>query len=79
MNIFFEELKKNVTKYRELRDVVLDIYDNIRVQVTEQKFVKDFGKQQANIEADYEKVEEASMRVLAAHQAAITAAAAATP
>ena len=76
---FFEELKKNVTKYRELRDVVLDIYDNIRVQVTEQKFAKDFGKQQADIEADYEKVEEASMRVIAAHQAAITAAAAATP
>ena len=76
---FFEELKKNVTKYRELRDVVLDIYDNIRVQVTEQKFAKDFGKQQADIEGDYEKVEEASMRVIAAHQAAITAAAAATP
>ena len=72
-------MKKNVTKYRELRDVVLDIYDNIRVQVTEQKFAKDFGKQQADIEGDYEKVEEASMRVIAAHQAAITAAAAATP
>ena len=52
---------------------------NIRVQVTEQKFAKDFGKQQADIEGDYEKVEEASMRVIAAHQAAITAAAAATP
>ena len=55
---FFEELKKNLTKYRDLRDVVLDTYDSIHAQVADAKFGKDFGKQQADIEADYEKIEE---------------------
>ena len=71
---FFEELKKNLTKYRDLRDIVLEIYDNIHAQVAEAKFVKDFGKQQADIEADYEKIEENARRVMAGHHAAITAA-----
>ena len=70
---FFEELKKNLSKYRHLRDIVLDIYDNIQAQVTDAKFVKDFGKQQADIEADYEKIEDSARRVMAGHHTAVTA------
>ena len=69
---FFEELKKNLSKYRELRDVVLDIYDTIKAQVAEGKYKKDFGRQESEIEADYEKVEDAARRVMAAHHDAVT-------
>ena len=46
---FAEELKKNLKKYRDLREVVLDIYDKIQAQVDSAKFNKDFGKQQSEI------------------------------
>ena len=70
---FFEELKKNLTKYRDLRDVVLDIYDNIHAQVADSKFSKDFGKQQSDIESSYEKIEDSARMVMAAHHDAVTA------
>ena len=73
---FAEELKKNLKKYRDSREVVLDIYDNIETQIEHAKFTKDFGKQQSEIESDYEKIEDAARIVLAAHHAAVTAAAA---
>ena len=44
---FFEELKRNLSKYRELRDAVMDIYDSIRALVGESKYKKDFGKQES--------------------------------
>ena len=53
---FAEELKKNLKKYRDLREIVLDIYDKIQAQVDSAKFNKDFGKQQSEIESDYEKI-----------------------
>ena len=56
---FFQQLKQNLEKYRLLRDEVLGIYDHIRSQVAEDKFTKDFGKQEKEIEADYDTVEEA--------------------
>ena len=70
---FFQQLKQNLEKYRLLRDEVLDIYDHIRFQVAEDKFTKDFGKQEKEIETDYERVEEASTRAIAGHQASLTA------
>ena len=73
---FAEELKKNLKKYRDSREVVLDIYDNIETQIEHAKFTKDFGKQQSEIESDYEKIEDAARIVMAAHHAAVTAAAA---
>ena len=72
---FAEELKRNLKKYRDLREVVLDIYDTIQAQVDGAKFNKDFGKQQSEIESDYEKIENASRIVMASHHAAVTAAA----
>jgi len=68
---FFEDLKKQLTKYRTLRDAVLDTYDEISSQISQEKFQKDFGKQSNEIEADYEKIEEAARKVLSGHQAAI--------
>ena len=68
---FFEDLKKQLTKYRTLRDAVLDTYDEISSQISPEKFQKDFGKQSNEIEADYEKIEEAARKVLSGHQAAI--------
>ena len=70
---FFQQLKQNLEKYRLLRDEVLGIYDHIRSQVAEDKFTKDFGKQEKEIEADYERVEEASTRAIAGHHASLTA------
>ena len=72
---FAEELKKNLKKYRDLREIVLDIYDKIQAQVDSAKFNKDFGKQQSEIESDYDKIENAARRVMASHHAAVTAAA----
>ena len=54
---FFQQLKQNLEKYRLLRDEVLDIYDHIRFQVAEDKFTKDFGKQEKEIETDYERAQ----------------------
>ena len=68
---FFEDLKKHLTKYRNLREAVLDTYDEISAQISPEKFQKDFGKQSNEIEADYEKIEEAARKVLSGHQAAI--------
>ena len=70
---FFQQLKQNLEKYRLLRDEVLDIYDHIRSQVAEDKFTKDFGKQEKDTEADYERVEEALTMAIAGHQASLTA------
>ena len=49
---FFEDLKKQLTKYRTLRDAVLDTYDEISSQLSLEKFQKDFGKQSNEIEAE---------------------------
>ena len=68
---FFEDLKKHLTKYRTLREAVLDTYDEISAQISPEKFQKDFGKQSSEIEADYEKIEEAARKVLSGHQQAI--------
>ena len=68
---FFEDLKKHLTKYRNLREAVLDTYDEISAQISPEKFQKDFGKQSSEIEADYEKIEEAARKVLSGHQQAI--------
>ena len=70
---FFEELKRNLSKYRELRDAVMDIYDSIRALVGESKYKKDFGKQESEIEGDYDKIEDAARIVLAAHHEAVQA------
>ena len=51
---FFEDLKKQLTKYRTLRDAVLDTYDEISSQISPEKFQKDFGKQSNEIEAEAE-------------------------
>ena len=72
---FAEVLKKNLKKYRELREVVLDIYDKIQAQIDSAKFTKDFGKLQSEIESDYEKIEKAARIVMASHHAAVIAAA----
>ena len=70
---FFQDLKRNLSKYRDNRDTVLDIYDTIQAQVADTKYKKDFAKNEAQIDSDYDKLEEATRRVIAAHHDAVTA------
>ena len=70
---FFQDLKKNLSQYRDNRDTVLDIYDTIQAQVADTKYKKDFAKNEAQIDSDYDKLEEATRRVIAAHHDAVTA------
>ena len=51
----FQDLKKNLSKYRDNRDAVLDIYDTIQAQVANTKYQKDFAKNEAQIDSDYDK------------------------
>ena len=44
-----------------------NVYDNIHTQVAKAKCVEDFGKQQMDIEADYEKIEESDGRAPCNH------------
>ena len=70
---FFEELIKVQEVYRERRLVVLEIYDTIEDEVAKEKFASDFGRQTAEIEKDFDVLEEQARLTISAHHNAVIA------
>ena len=70
---FFDELIKVQDTYKERRKAVLNIYDTIEDEVSQEKFNQDFGRQTAEIEKDFDGLEEQARLAISAHHNAVTA------
>ena len=70
---FFQELIKAQDIYKAKRVTVFEIYDQIEDIVSEAKFVADFSKQTAEIEKDFDSLEEQTRLAISAHHNAVTA------
>ena len=70
---FFDELIKVQTTYKAKRKAVLNIYDTIEDEISPEKFNQDFGRQSADIEKDFDGLEEQARVAISAYHNAVTA------